>query len=80
VTGSTAFYLVDVFTDRPFTGNPLAIVTDADDFDTARMQRVAGEFNQTETTFLLRPTAGPRCSEWVTTPSALGGGSPPRDA
>jgi trans-2,3-dihydro-3-hydroxyanthranilate isomerase len=57
VTGSTAFYLVDVFTDRPFTGNPLAIVTDADDFDTARMQRVAGEFNQTETTFLLRPTA-----------------------
>ena len=52
----TPFYLVDVFTDRPFTGNPLAIVTDADAFDDARMQRVAGEFNQTETTFVLRPT------------------------
>ena len=52
----TPFYLVDVFTDRPFTGNPLAIVTDADAFDDARMQRVAGEFNQTETTFVLRPS------------------------
>jgi trans-2,3-dihydro-3-hydroxyanthranilate isomerase len=53
----TRFYLVDVFTDRPFTGNPLAIVIDADDFDTERMRRIAGEFNQTETTFVLRPTA-----------------------
>jgi trans-2,3-dihydro-3-hydroxyanthranilate isomerase len=50
-------YLVDVFTDRPFTGNPLAIVVDADDLETERMQRIAGEFNQTETTFLLRPSA-----------------------
>jgi trans-2,3-dihydro-3-hydroxyanthranilate isomerase len=52
----TPFYLLDVFTDRPFTGNPLAIVTDADEFDTALMRRIAGEFNQTETTFVLRPT------------------------
>jgi trans-2,3-dihydro-3-hydroxyanthranilate isomerase len=52
----TPFYLVDVFTDRPFTGNPLAIVADADDLDGERMQRIAGEFNQTETTFVLRPT------------------------
>jgi trans-2,3-dihydro-3-hydroxyanthranilate isomerase len=52
----TPFYLVDVFTDRPFTGNPLVIVTDADHLDTERMRRVAGEFNQTETTFLLRAT------------------------
>ncbi len=53
----TPFYLVDVFTSRPFGGNPLAIVTDADHFDTPLMQRVAGEFNQTETTFVLRPRA-----------------------
>jgi trans-2,3-dihydro-3-hydroxyanthranilate isomerase len=58
----TPFYLVDVFTDRPFSGNPLAIVTDADQFETERMQRIAGEFNQTETTFLLRPTA--ESAEW----------------
>jgi PhzF family phenazine biosynthesis protein len=56
------FYLVDVFTSTPFSGNPLAIVTEADDFDTALMQRIAREFNQTETTFVLRPTlAG---AEW----------------
>lgn len=53
----TAFYLVDVFTTRPFSGNPLAIVADADGLDAGLMQRVAGELNQTETTFLLRPTA-----------------------
>ncbi len=53
----TPFYLVDVFTNRPFTGNPLALVTDADHFDAERMRRIAGEFNQTETTFILRPTA-----------------------
>ncbi|HEU4525534.1 MAG TPA: PhzF family phenazine biosynthesis protein [Gemmatimonadales bacterium] len=52
----TPFYLVDVFTDRPFAGNPLAIVSDADHLDTERMRRIAGEFNQTETTFVLRPT------------------------
>lgn len=58
----TPFYLVDVFTDRPFTGNPLAIVADADDLDTTLMRRIAGEFNQTETTFVLRPTA--EGAEW----------------
>ena len=52
----TPFCLVDVFTDRPFTGNPLVIVTDADELDAERMRRIAGEFNQTETTFVLRPT------------------------
>jgi PhzF family phenazine biosynthesis protein len=52
----TPFYLVDVFTDRPFAGNPLAIVADADHLGTERMRRIAGEFNQTETTFVLRPT------------------------
>jgi trans-2,3-dihydro-3-hydroxyanthranilate isomerase len=50
------FYLIDVFTTEPFTGNPLAVVSDADDLPTELMQRVAGEFNQTETTFVLRPT------------------------
>jgi PhzF family phenazine biosynthesis protein len=53
----TPFYLVDVFTDRPFSGNPLAIVADGDRFDTDQMRRIAGELNQTETTFVLRPAA-----------------------
>jgi phenazine biosynthesis protein PhzF family len=52
----TPFYLLDVFTDRPFAGNPLALVIDADHLDTDGMRRIAGEFNQTETTFVLRTT------------------------
>jgi trans-2,3-dihydro-3-hydroxyanthranilate isomerase len=53
---TTPFYLVDVFTTQPFTGNPLAVVSDADDLPVELMRRIAGEFNQTETTFVLRPT------------------------
>ncbi|MFJ6686894.1 PhzF family phenazine biosynthesis protein [Streptomyces werraensis] len=50
------FALVDVFTDRPLEGNPLALVPDADELPETLMRRIAGEFNQAETTFLLRPT------------------------
>lgn len=50
------FYLVDVFAARPLTGNPLAVVPGADDLDEKTMQSIAREFNQSETTFLLRPT------------------------
>ncbi|WP_117208843.1 PhzF family phenazine biosynthesis protein [Allorhizocola rhizosphaerae] len=50
------FALVDVFADRPLTGNPLAVVADADALPDSVLARVAGEFNQSETTFLMRPT------------------------
>ena len=49
------FFLVDVFTDRPLDGNPLALVPDADDLPEAVLPRIAREFNQAETTFLSRP-------------------------
>ncbi|MEU8817122.1 PhzF family phenazine biosynthesis protein [Actinoplanes sp. NPDC048796] len=49
------FYFVDVFADRPLTGNPLALVPDADDLTVPQMRAIAREFNQSETTFLLRP-------------------------
>lgn len=48
--------LVDVFADRPFEGNPLGVVEGADALSDAQMKRIAGEFNQAETTFLLRST------------------------
>ncbi|GAA3396658.1 PhzF family phenazine biosynthesis protein [Cryptosporangium minutisporangium] len=48
------FYFVDVFADRPLTGNPLALVPEADDLTVPQMQAIAREFNQSETTFLLR--------------------------
>ena len=45
----------DVFTDRAFGGNPLAVVLDAGGLSTAQMQAIAREFNYSETTFVLPP-------------------------
>lgn len=50
------FCFVDVFADRPLTGNPLALVTDADGLAEPQMRAIAREFNQSETTFLLHPS------------------------
>jgi trans-2,3-dihydro-3-hydroxyanthranilate isomerase len=50
------YVTVDVFTDRVFGGNPLAVVLDAAGLSTARMQAIAAEFNYSETTFVLPPT------------------------
>jgi trans-2,3-dihydro-3-hydroxyanthranilate isomerase len=44
---------IDVFTDRPFAGNPLAVVLDADPLDDGEMQLLAGELGLSETTFVL---------------------------
>ena len=50
-----AFKQVDVFTDQPYFGNPLAVVLDASGLDDAAMQRFAAWTNLSETTFLLPP-------------------------
>ena len=50
------FLQVDVFTARPFLGNPVAVVADADGLDAATMQAIARWTNLSETTFLLPPT------------------------
>ena len=47
---------MDVFADEPLSGNPLAVVPDTDHLDEAVLPRIAREFNQAETTFLLAPT------------------------
>jgi trans-2,3-dihydro-3-hydroxyanthranilate isomerase len=44
---------VDVFTDRPLAGNPLAVVPDADDLTTEEMQAIAGELGLSETIYVL---------------------------
>ncbi|MGA7806130.1 PhzF family phenazine biosynthesis protein [Bradyrhizobium sp.] len=49
------YVTVDVFTDRAFGGNPLAVVLDAGGLSTAQMQAIALEFNYSETTFVLPP-------------------------
>ena len=51
------YVTVDVFTDRLFGGNPLAVVLDAAGLSTEQMQAVAAEFNYSETTFVLPPRA-----------------------
>ena len=51
------FKQVDVFTARPYSGNPVAVVLDAEDLDTATMQRIARWTNLSETTFVLPPRA-----------------------
>jgi trans-2,3-dihydro-3-hydroxyanthranilate isomerase len=50
-----AFVTVDVFTDRRFGGNPLAVFPDARGLSDADMQSLAVEFNLSETTFVLPP-------------------------
>jgi trans-2,3-dihydro-3-hydroxyanthranilate isomerase len=49
------FVTVDVFTDRQFGGNPLAVVIDAGGLSSGQMQAIAAEFNLAETTFVLPP-------------------------
>jgi trans-2,3-dihydro-3-hydroxyanthranilate isomerase len=56
MSADLTYHVVDVFTDRAYAGNPLAVVLDGDDLTTAQMQAVAREFNLSETTFVLPPT------------------------
>lgn len=50
------FAQVDVFTARPFYGNPVAVVLDAEGLSAVGMQRIARWTNLSETTFVLAPT------------------------
>jgi len=49
------YVVLDVFTDRPLTGNALAVVLDSEGLDDAAMQTIAREFNLSETVFVLPP-------------------------
>jgi trans-2,3-dihydro-3-hydroxyanthranilate isomerase len=55
------FSLVDVFSDRPFGGNQLAVFPDAAGITDGTMQQLAREFNFSETTFVL-PPRDPSCT------------------
>jgi trans-2,3-dihydro-3-hydroxyanthranilate isomerase len=56
------FYFVDVFAEQPLTGNPLAVVPNAEVLEDATMQRIAAELNQAETTFIL--PARSKTADW----------------
>jgi trans-2,3-dihydro-3-hydroxyanthranilate isomerase len=49
------FYTLDVFTNRKFGGNPLAVVLDAEPLNTGQMQTITREFNLSETVFVMAP-------------------------
>ncbi len=49
------FEQVDVFTNRPLTGNPLCVVQDGTGLSTVQMQAIAREMNLSEVTFVLPP-------------------------
>ena len=67
----TDYLVYDVFTDTPFAGNPLAIITDATALDGAAMQQIAREFNFSESTFILPPEDPPNTARVrIFTPSA----------
>jgi trans-2,3-dihydro-3-hydroxyanthranilate isomerase len=58
------YVTTDVFTDRRFGGNPLAVVLDAEGLSSAELQAIATEFNYSETTFVL-PPRDPANTAWV---------------
>jgi predicted PhzF superfamily epimerase YddE/YHI9 len=54
---SLRFKQVDVFSQKPFLGNPVAVVLGAESLDSATMQRIAAWTNLSETTFALPPSS-----------------------
>ena len=49
------YYIVDVFADNKYAGNPLAVFTNSANIDTQEMQSIAKEINYSETTFITSP-------------------------
>ena len=65
---SLRYNLVDVFTDTPLTGNPLAVFTRAEGLDDDTMQSIAREMNLSETVFFLPPKEGGHARLRIFTP------------
>jgi trans-2,3-dihydro-3-hydroxyanthranilate isomerase len=65
---SYQFVIADVFTDAIFGGNQLAVLTDARGLSREQMQKIAHEFNFSETTFVLPGEAGARHAIRIFTP------------
>ena len=63
------FTQVDVFTERPFAGNPLAVFLGADGLTAAQMQAIASEMNLSETTFVMEPRRGGSARVRIFTPA-----------
>lgn len=62
VNQELTYYTLDVFTDTPFGGNPLAVFTDAGQLSDQQMQQIAAELNLSETVFIREQTGAQRWS------------------
>src|SRR3954468_9183392 len=52
------YFVCDVFTEKRFGGNPLAVLPDARGLSDQQMQKITREFNYSESTFVLPPERG----------------------
>jgi trans-2,3-dihydro-3-hydroxyanthranilate isomerase len=68
--GARRYLLLDVFTDRPFEGNPLAVFMDAEGLGGAQMQAIAAELKLSETVFVLPAQAGGDARVRIFTPAS----------
>ncbi len=59
------YFVVDVFSETVFSGNPLAIVMNGTGLTTEKMQSIAREFNLSETTFIMRRPASVEQAEGI---------------
>ncbi|MGV3758120.1 MAG: PhzF family phenazine biosynthesis protein [Actinomycetota bacterium] len=66
---SARYHLLDVFTDRPFTGNPLAVFVDPPELTADQMQVIARELNLSETVFVGPPAGGASWPTRIFTPA-----------
>src|SRR5437879_1755487 len=64
------YYTCDVFTERRFGGNPLAVLPKADGLSDRQMQQIAREFNFSESTFVFPPRARHTRHVRIFTPAA----------
>ena len=66
---SYQYFICDVFTDEPFSGNPLAVIPRAEGLSDEQMQNIAREFNFSETTFVFPPRQGQTKQVRIFTPT-----------
>jgi len=63
------YYICDVFTDKRFGGNQLAVLPDATGLNDIQMQQIAREFNFSESTFVFPPKEGHTRKVQIFTPT-----------
>ncbi len=63
------YYIADVFTRETFSGNPLAVIPDGDRLSDEDMQRIAREFNLSETAFVCGPRSEGLCTVRIFAPA-----------